>query len=153
MSVPDVVEQLGEALDLVGPLYRRAVRRLEAGEADGGLPLGIRAVLDLLGRVDARTVPQVASTLGVSRQFVQRSVDEARARGYVAFASNPAHRRSSLVTLTEAGRAAVEGERARERDVLQPVADEVSAAEAAACLHVLRCLLAAVSEGSGGPQR
>jgi DNA-binding MarR family transcriptional regulator len=149
MSAPDLVDELGEVLDLVGPLYRRAVRRLEGSEPAEGLPLGVRVVLDLLRRADHRTVPQLALSLGLSRQFVQRSVDEAEARGYVRLLVNPAHRRSSLVALTDAGRGTIEEQRARERAALQLVADDVSAGDVRACLHVLRRLLAAVSDGPG----
>jgi DNA-binding MarR family transcriptional regulator len=77
---------------------------------------------------------------------VQRSVDDAQARGFVLLLANPAHRRSSLVALTETGRAAVEERRARERDLLQRVADAVSPAEVTGCVVVLRQLLAAVSQ-------
>jgi DNA-binding MarR family transcriptional regulator len=152
MSAAATVEQLGEVLDLVGPLYRRAVRRLEGGEPAGGLPLGVRAVLDLLRGAGSRTVPQLAHTLGLSRQFVQRSVDEAEARGYVRLLANPTHRRSSLVALTDDGRAAIEDQRARERVLLGRVAGDVSPADVGACLHVLRLLLLAVSDGARHPE-
>lgn len=146
MSTPDLVTQLAEALDLIGPLYRRAVRRIEGNEASGGLPVGVRAVLDLLRQNDSRTVPQLAQALGLTRQVVQRSVDDAEARGFVQLLANPAHRRSSLVALTQSGRAAVEEQRAKERALLQRVADAVSPADVTGCVVVLRHLLAAVSE-------
>ncbi len=146
MSASDPVSQLGEALDLIGPLYRRAVRRLENRERAGGLPVGVRAVLDLLRQTGPRTVPQLAKTLGLTRQVVQRSVDDARARGLVRLMANPAHRRSSLVALTDEGREAVEEQRASERAVLQRVAGAVSPADVSSCVVVLRHLLAAVSE-------
>jgi DNA-binding MarR family transcriptional regulator len=151
MSATDTVEQLGDVLDLVGPLYRRAVRKLEGGEASGDLPVGVRAVLDLLRRAESRTVPQLAQTLGLSRQFMQRSVDEAQARGYVRLLVNPMHRRSSLVALTDSGRTAIEQQRARERDLLQRVASDVSLADVRACMHVLRRLLVAVSDTAAHP--
>lgn len=157
MSAADPVSELSDALDLIGPLYRRAVRRIESNERAGGLPVGVRAVLDLLRQTDARTVPQLARTLGLTRQVVQRSVDDAQARGLVQLTVNPAHRRSSLVVLTTTGRDVVEEQRARERVVLQRVADAVSPADVRGCLVVLRHLLAAVSEpaltSTGDPSR
>jgi DNA-binding MarR family transcriptional regulator len=49
------------------------------------------------------TVPKVARRLGISRQAVQRIVDELRGDGLVGLKTNPDHERSSLVQLTEQG--------------------------------------------------
>lgn len=49
------------------------------------------------------TVPAIATRLGLTRQSVQRVVDDLRASGHVDLATNPEHRRSSLVAITPAG--------------------------------------------------
>ena len=49
------------------------------------------------------TVPKVARRLGVSRQAVQRIVDELRDDGLVGLNKNPDHERSPLLHLTEHG--------------------------------------------------
>jgi DNA-binding MarR family transcriptional regulator len=54
------------------------------------------------------TVSDLARTLGVSRQAVQRIVNDMRADGLVWNSANPRHRRSPLIQLTG------NGERARE---------------------------------------
>lgn len=77
-------------------------------------PVGVRAVLDQLRREGERTVPQMARAQGLSRQFVQRMVNDARAAGYVDLRDNPAHQRSSLVALTQPGREAIDAVTARE---------------------------------------
>jgi DNA-binding MarR family transcriptional regulator len=50
------------------------------------------------------TVPQVARRLGVSRQNVQRIVDELRRDRLLQLTDNPDHKTSPLLELTNAGR-------------------------------------------------
>lgn len=52
----------------------------------------------------ARTVPQIARQMGMTRQGVQRVVDLLAKDGLLAFERNPNHARSPLVRLTETGR-------------------------------------------------
>lgn len=131
-------DDLARVFDLVGPLYRQTVRSLEAS---AGLPVGVRAVLDLLRVRSPLTVPRVAEVLGLSRQFVQRCVNEAEEDGWVTFRANPAHQRSSLVVLTDRGRERIVTVRAAEAQALVPVAEALSAEEVAACVRVLTRLL------------
>lgn len=49
------------------------------------------------------TVPAVARRLGLTRQSVQRVVDELLARGHLRAEVNPGHARSPLLALTGAG--------------------------------------------------
>jgi DNA-binding MarR family transcriptional regulator len=55
-----------------------------------------------------RTVPEIAERLGLTRQSVQRVVDDLVAAGSVTIEDNPAHRRSHLIDLTRAGARAVD---------------------------------------------
>ncbi|MEV5320506.1 MarR family transcriptional regulator [Streptomyces sp. NPDC052687] len=129
--------RLTEVFDLVGPLYRRVQRKVEEGEAIEGLSVGVRAVLDLLHKHGPMTVPQMGRAQAISRQFVQRMVNDAAARGLVESIPNPAHRRSSLIRLTDEGRAAITAVLAREHTVLREVGGDLTGAEVAACLRVL----------------
>ena len=52
------------------------------------------------------TVPGIARVLGQSRQAVQRITDVMVTDGLLSYQSNPKHKRSVLVLLTEEGRAA-----------------------------------------------
>lgn len=110
--------------------------------------MGVRAVLDLLRVRGSLTVPRIADVLGLSRQFVQRCVNEAEDGGWVELRTNPAHQRSSLVVITEAGRDLVTGIRASEAESLASVAATMSDDDVAACLRVLTQLLHLVR---GGP--
>ncbi|MGW3682271.1 MarR family winged helix-turn-helix transcriptional regulator [Streptomyces prasinus] len=134
--------RLMEVFDLVGPLYRRVQREVERGEAVEGLSVGVRAVLDLLRRHGPMTVPQMGRAQAISRQFVQRMVNDAAARDLVESTPNPAHRRSSLIRLTDGGRAAITAVVAREHAVLREAGGDLTDADLRACVHVLTRMLA-----------
>ncbi|MFE9774844.1 MarR family winged helix-turn-helix transcriptional regulator [Streptomyces sp. NPDC005931] len=130
-----------EVFDLVGPLYRRVQRKVEQGEAVEGLSVGVRAVMDLLHKHGPMTVPQMGRAQAISRQFVQRMVNDAAARGLVESIPNPAHQRSSLIRLTERGGAAIESVVAREHAVLRGVGGDLTDADVRSCVRVLTEML------------
>ena len=74
--------------------------------ADLGLSAARVQILDVLAAVGPRTVSQVARSLGLSRQAVQRVAGDLIAHGFATYANNPDHARAPLVTMTEQGRAA-----------------------------------------------
>ncbi|MFF9408312.1 MarR family winged helix-turn-helix transcriptional regulator [Streptomyces anandii] len=137
LAPDELGHRLTEVFDLVGPLYRRVQRAVERGEAVEGLSVGVRAVLDLLHKHGPMTVPQMGRAQAISRQFVQRMVNEAAARDLVEAVPNPAHQRSSLIRLTGAGRAAITAVLAREHAVLREVGGGLTGADVSACLRVL----------------
>lgn len=53
------------------------------------------------------TVSQIARTMGITRQSVQRTADQLAADDLVEYRDNPQHRRAKLVVATPAGLAAV----------------------------------------------
>ncbi|MFF5253932.1 MarR family winged helix-turn-helix transcriptional regulator [Streptomyces leeuwenhoekii] len=137
----ELAHRLTEVYDLVGPLYRRAQRGVEQGLAAEGLSVGVRAVLALLHRHGPMTVPQMGRAQAISRQFVQRMVNDAAARGLVESIPNPAHRRSSLIRLTDEGGAVIAAVLDREHTLLREVGGGLTGAEVAACLRVLGLML------------
>lgn len=139
--------RLAEIYGVIGPLYRRVARLVEQDGPRSGLSIGVRAVLERLELAGtAETVPQIARTLELSRQFVQRMVNDALAQGFVELQPNPAHRRSSLVALTDPGRAAIEALQAHEHETMGRVGGDLTDADLATTLRVLRHMLAAVNE-------
>ncbi|MEV7145290.1 MULTISPECIES: MarR family transcriptional regulator [unclassified Streptomyces] len=134
-------ERITEVYDLIGPLYRRAFRKIEQGEQIEGASVGVRSVLDLLRRFGPMTVPQMGRIMALSRQFVQRTVNDAAARGWAEVIPNPAHQRSSLIRLTDAGRTVITAVLAREHAVNRQVGGGLTDAEITACVRVLRELL------------
>lgn len=71
----------------------------------GDLSLSKRAVLLLLLQAGPQTVPQIARRKQVSRQYIQKVVNQLIEASYVTLAKNEAHKRSSLAHLTEQGKA------------------------------------------------
>lgn len=142
----ELAARLAEIYLLVGPLYRRVLRKVELGEEIEGIGVGVRAVLDMLRLAGSMTVPQMGRAQALSRQFVQRTVNDAAARGLVEAVPNPAHRRSSLIRLTDPGRAAIEAVIARERGLLGEVGGALTRSDVDACVKVLSSMLAAVSD-------
>ena len=94
------------------------------------------------------TVPDVARRLGQSRQNVQRVVNDLVASGAVELRDNPAHERSPLVALTDAGdRQLAELFAASERDRAELLARaDVSERQLQQARRTLRRLLDAFAE-------
>jgi DNA-binding MarR family transcriptional regulator len=146
LSPDELPERLMEVFGLVGPLYRRVQRRIEQDAPAEGLSVGVRAVLDLLRENGPMTVPQMGRAQSLSRQFVQRMVNDAAEHGFVEAVPNPAHQRSSLIRLTEAGSAAITAVADREHAVLREVGGNLTDAELTACVRVLSQMLALFDE-------
>ncbi|UWP85109.1 MarR family winged helix-turn-helix transcriptional regulator [Dactylosporangium fulvum] len=141
MTSSDPADRLAEVFDLVGPLYRRAQRRVEHDVPSEGLSVGVRAVLNMLREHSPMTVPQMGRDQALSRQFVQRMVNEAAARGLVESIPNPAHKKSSLIRLTGEGRAVITAVINRERAVLREAGADLTVADLDGCVRVLTGLL------------
>ncbi|MET8743020.1 MarR family transcriptional regulator [Streptomyces sp. NPDC004728] len=137
----ELAHRLTEVFALVGPLYRRVQRKVEQTAPIEGLSVGVRAVLDLLRENGPMTVPQMGRAQALSRQFVQRMVNDAAAAGLVGIIPNPAHQRSSLVRLTASGRAAIDAALAREQSLLRRVDGDLTDGDVAACVRVLGRML------------
>ncbi|OUS28404.1 hypothetical protein A9Q99_12850 [Gammaproteobacteria bacterium 45_16_T64] len=60
-------------------------------------------VLRLIDKHGPMTVPQIALQRQVSRQRIQVMVDEYVGEGYLECVTNPSHKRSKLIALTQAG--------------------------------------------------
>ena len=100
----------------------------------------------LLGAISEQkhplSVAQLARTMGVTRQAVQRVANEMAANGVLAFRFNPRHKRAQLIELTEHGRDLF----GRTMDVQRPWAAtlgrRLSAAQAAGVREALDTLVA-----------
>ncbi len=141
-----MAERLFEVFDLVGPLYRRTYVKVERDVAAEGLSVGVRAVLTMLYGRGPMTVPQMGRFQALSRQFVQRMVNDAAALGYVETAPNPAHKRSSLIRLTEEGRTVIGSVHDRERDALHGIAGDLTEEDIDTTLRVLSSLLTVMDD-------
>ncbi|MFI9169049.1 MarR family winged helix-turn-helix transcriptional regulator [Streptomyces lincolnensis] len=133
--------RVSEVFDLVGALYRRGLRKLEQGEAVEGVSVGVRSVLTLLHRYGPMTVPQMGRVTTLTRQFVQRMVNDALARGWVEATPNPAHQRSSLIRITDEGETVITTILRREHELNRQVGGDLTEAELRACKRVLKEML------------
>lgn len=134
---PAEPDRFYEVFDLIGPLYRRIHRKVENDTAAEGLSAGVRAVLVMLHLGGPATVPHMGRSQALSRQFTQRMVNEAAARGLVEAVPNPAHKRSRLIRLTPDGSRLVTTVLDRERAALRPAAADLTDADFDACARVL----------------
>ncbi|MGA5561798.1 MarR family winged helix-turn-helix transcriptional regulator [Streptomyces platensis] len=119
------------------PLHRTVVRAVERELADTGMTAGEHALLDALRTEGPRTVPQLARSMGLDRQPVQRWVNHAAELGLVVTAPNPAHRRSPLIRLTTEGTAAIRGVQQFEATELRQRLADLPAEDVRTTLHVL----------------
>lgn len=128
---------------LVADVYEAAGALRRLGERTAGTEGLTQARWQVLSVVseEALTVPQAARRLGVTRQNVQRVANDLVEQGFAAYAENPDHRGSPVLTLTAGGRDAlgkVTGRATeRHRELFADVPDE----EVAAARSLLRRLL------------
>jgi DNA-binding MarR family transcriptional regulator len=101
----------GQALtNLILEIFRVNGRLLAAGD-ELAEPVGLTSARwQVLGAIALAMSPQpvanLARNMGLTRQAVQRLVNELAAEGFVEFEDNPHHQRAKLVVLTKKGRGA-----------------------------------------------
>ncbi len=96
--------------ELVLEVFRLNGRLIAVGDrlvADAGLTSARWQVLGAIHFApEPQTVSWLARSIGLTRQAVQRLVNELEAEGLAAFKANPSHRRAQLVALTRKGQTA-----------------------------------------------
>ena len=143
--MPTDARQLYAVLRYVRPLHLLSARAVTAALADEQVTMGIRALLETLDDAGPASVPAIGRTLSMPRQVLQRLVDQALALGLVATEPNPAHKRSPLVRLTDAGRAAFHRIHEAELRNLAEIAGGLDPGDVAAAVRVLDALTAGVT--------
>lgn len=96
----------------------------------------------VLGVVEHGPVPvsNVARTMGLSRQGVQRTANDLAKEGFVSFIENPHHRRAKLMCITDAGERALEQVRGRQALWAEKIGGEHDLEGLERALEVLRGL-------------
>jgi DNA-binding MarR family transcriptional regulator len=107
---------------------------------DAGITVAQWSVVESLYNGTSSTVPKIARLKRVSRQHIQVLVDRLVAAGIVATRSNPADRRSPLLTLTRHGATLFEQTREREIGILTDLARELRQCDVDATLTTLNAL-------------
>lgn len=136
-SIRDELEVLfEETVDLANRLKSKA-RHTHQGER---LSASGRMLLQSLQLNGQQTVPALAHLRSTSRQNIQVLVDRLEAAGYIGFVSNPGHKRSDFVGLTEAGRALLSSANEREAGLLATLLPHTTETEVKATADLLRKL-------------
>lgn len=91
-------------------------------------------------------VPHIARQMGLSRQNVQRIVNDLEAAGYVTFAPNPHHKRAKLVVLTDAGRNTYEAAHRMQVPWANSLGSAVSPEDLQTALRVMQSLRTALDK-------
>lgn len=97
-------ERLYEVLRYVRPVHQYSAHVVAAALEPRGITMPMRAVLERLHDAGPLTVPQIARSLWITRQGVQKLVDAAKALDLLTVQENPHHKRSHLIALTGHGR-------------------------------------------------
>jgi DNA-binding MarR family transcriptional regulator len=94
--------------ELVLEIFRVNARLLAAGDVavkGVGLTSARWKVLGAVARTDTKlSVANIARTMGLTRQAVQRIANELATEGLIEWEENPRHQRSPLAILTDDGR-------------------------------------------------
>ena len=99
-----------------------------------------RGVLMSLHRLGPQTVPQMARSRQVSRQNIQTIVNLLLDDAYVELIDNPAHKRSSMVSLTLSGESLIEEMNRLEIDILSRLDFDIENKEILKAAEVLKSL-------------
>jgi len=118
-------------------LLRAAGREIGAVGQGGAGTWGFLRSLKIDG---PQTVPNLARSRPVTRQYIQTMADELAAEGLIEFIDNPKHRRSRLMRLTKKGEKLYDSIDARVAAVAEAMGRDFDPREIETALDVLRRL-------------
>jgi DNA-binding MarR family transcriptional regulator len=121
----------------VAHVFHRLSAASDIIHANRGLTAGMRSLLMGLAATGPRTVARMADDRPVSRQYVQRLVDDMVEMGLVQTRPNPEHKRSVLIEITRKGRAAAAAIAKVEAPLVETLFEGFSEKELAVTAHVL----------------
>lgn len=122
-------------------LIVRLLRRLREVAGDDTLSPSQVSALTLIGKHGAATASALASAEGVRPQSMATTLAALRQQGLIERGPDPSDGRRRLVTLTDAGRARIAGDRrARQEWLVHALDERYDEDERQALLHALRLL-------------
>lgn len=131
------------------PLMQAAEACVEAGLEGTGLTVRMRAVLEILHRHGAQTVPDIACKLEIQRQYVQVMCNEVLAAGFVEQRENPRHKRSTLLALTDTGRDLIKEIISGEMMLLDQIGAALPAEDVSKALEVVLAVTDLLKKAAG----
>ncbi len=139
------INSLRVVLELLPNTFHRVGLSGDILHGPTGLGSGMRGLLLSLERNGPTSVSHLAAMRPVSRQFVQRLVDEMLIGGWVEALANPKHKRSPLIGLTQKGRASIVTMLSTEEPYLAALAEGLDEDDLAAAASVLRVICERIS--------
>ena len=136
---------LRNVLELLPSAFHRVGASGDILHASIGLGSGMRGLLISLECFGPTSVSKLAAMRPVSRQFVQRLVDELLKGDWVQAVPNPKHKRSPLIGLTPKGRSAIKTMLTSEEPYLRTLAKGLAAEDLASAARVLRTIVDRIS--------
>jgi len=94
--------------------YQSLVQMTEQLHGETSISLGMRAVMEFLLKNGAETVPNMARQRRVTRQRIQALINQLTELELVKTVSNPATKRSPLISLTSKGKKTINEMRQKE---------------------------------------
>ena len=140
--------------ELILETVRLNGRLLASGDAlvaDLGLTTARWQALGMIVASRPLPVAHLARNMGLTRQAVQRLVNEMAADGLVRLAPNPHHSRAKLVLLTPRGRKAYDAAMQRQRPWAENLAAGLDTPALAAAVATLRAIRRRLEEEAGPP--
>ncbi|OSC41523.1 hypothetical protein B8W66_08600 [Mycobacterium decipiens] len=133
---------------LIADIYEAAGVFRKSGETIAAAEGQTQARWQLLSVVseEALSVPRAARRLGVSRQNVQRVANALIGDGLAEMRTNPDHRTSPLLALTDSGRQTLEGITTRAQAANGALGADLPPADIAVARTLLRRLIADVRQ-------
>lgn len=142
-------EHLHRLIWMSRPLMQAAEACVEAGLIGTNLTVRMRAVLEILEKYGDQTVPELAARLEIKRQYVQIMCNETLASGFIEQRSNPRHKRSAILTLTDRGRAVIEEIIAKEMKLVEELGENLSNEDVATALAVVSAVTDSLKKRAG----
>ena len=134
-------------LALVSELTHAHYKLRAIGQREGVMTASGGSLVALLRQLAEapRTVPQLARMRPMARQNMQKIVNEMADAGLVRFEDNPAHKRSRLVALTNAGREMYSDISRRYDAFAEDLSRELDGSDLDASVRALKALNAALA--------
>ncbi len=139
---PDHTPEGASLTELILEVFKLNGHLLSAGDqlvASLGLTSARWQVLGAIAFAGApQPVANIARNMGLTRQAVQRVVNELESEGFLTFAPNPHHQRAKLVVLSKSGAKAFQAAAKRQAPWANQLAQRISARDIRTALGVVR---------------